>query len=161
MSAPQHEPVTGGCQCGSLRYTVSFRKREYPKSHTCQCTQCRKHTGTLIAPFLDMKTTQLEWSPESRSEGNPFREFSATPGVYRGFCQKCGTPLTWRSDEKPHLIEILLGTVDEKFLSQRPELTTPVGQYWCKYFIKGVTDTIPTGDLWWETRELGKKVEKS
>ncbi|KAI4245365.1 MAG: hypothetical protein L6R42_010201, partial [Xanthoria sp. 1 TBL-2021] len=87
-------------------------------SHICQCTQCRKHTGSLMAHLITVTPSQLRWLSES-DDGRPsaaFKEFSSSKGVYRGFCSSCGCAFTWRSDATADEIEILIGTIDEKWL---------------------------------------------
>ena len=41
--------------------------------------------------------------------------FESSPGVGRGFCSQCGTPLTWEGDgeELGPLVEIHIGTLDD------------------------------------------------
>lgn len=105
-----------------------------------------------------MSPSNIEWavpqatSTEPGSSGSPtstFREYGSSPGCYRGFCEKCGTTLTWRNEKTPEKIDIMLGAVDEGCMEK--ELCIPVGgQFWCKNFIKGVTDIIPDGDKWVE-----------
>ena len=80
--------------------------------------QCRKHCGSLMAQFIMVKPSQLQWSNASGGNGarESFKEFSSSKGVYRGFCSSCGSALTWRSEEQADGVEILLGTVDETYL---------------------------------------------
>ncbi|KAL8868150.1 MAG: hypothetical protein Q9174_005180, partial [Haloplaca sp. 1 TL-2023] len=100
--------ISGGCLCAAVRYT----------SHICQCTQCRKHSGSLVAHFITVNPSQLQWSNASNGNEKPqsFKEFSSSKGVYRGFCSSCGSALTWRSEGQADEVEIMLGTVDETYL---------------------------------------------
>ncbi|KAL8738392.1 MAG: hypothetical protein Q9181_000814 [Wetmoreana brouardii] len=112
--------VTGGCLCGAVRYSIDFPAGSTwpPESHICQCTQCRKHTGSLMAPFINLKPSQFRWSktPSGSETPEAYKEFSSSKGVYRGFCSSCGAALNWRSPEVTDVIEILIGTIDEKWL---------------------------------------------
>ncbi|RYE59425.1 MAG: aldehyde-activating protein, partial [Rhizobiaceae bacterium] len=38
-----HEPFTGGCTCGAVRYTVTG---EPVAMVDCQCRQCQRESGT-------------------------------------------------------------------------------------------------------------------
>lgn len=92
-----------------------------PQAHTCQCTQCRKHSGSLVVHFVTISPSQISWcSPGSHSPSitppSPFKEFSSSAKGRRGFCAECGTALSWRADDLPEELEILTGTVDEAFL---------------------------------------------
>lgn len=121
------------------------------KTHTCQCTQCRKRSGALIAPWIDTTSSRVLWNCGSRpaaktaraSDLQSFSEFSATPGVYRGFCKRCGSPLTYRSEESPEELEITTGSVDGEVLAGemgRVLGKASEGHFWCANFIEGVTD---------------------
>ncbi|KAL8764318.1 MAG: hypothetical protein Q9184_000023 [Pyrenodesmia sp. 2 TL-2023] len=111
--------ITGGCLCGAVRFVIDFSAGSM-QSHICQCTQCRKATGSLIPHLITIKPSQLRWtnpSPSSNLKASePYKEFSSSKGVYRGFCSACGTAFTWRTDETADEIEILIGTIDEKWL---------------------------------------------
>ncbi|CUS13483.1 unnamed protein product [Tuber aestivum] len=152
MSEETHTPVTGGCLCGAIHYKVSFPagpETEWPPvPHICQCTQCRKNTGSLVVHFFIIEPKTVTWS----SPAPTYREYSASPGRFRGFCDKCGTLLTWRSEASPNEIEITTGSLDESVLKEFGDiLGKPVGgQYWCSNAIKGLTDVIPVGDRYTE-----------
>lgn len=56
----------------------------------------------------------------------------------------------------------MAGSLDEDVLASpwAAGLTRPIGgQFWCKRFIKGVTDGIQDGTRWLEGPTLGFKVE--
>jgi len=38
--------------------------------------------------------------------------YSAQPGVEYGFCNRCGSSLFWRADDKPDSVSICAGTLD-------------------------------------------------
>ncbi len=77
---------SGGCQCGAVRFRV-----EGPVHHAsiCNCRMCQKAFGNFFAPFATF-TAPVEWT-----RGRP-TEFRSSQVVSRGFCNKCGTPLTYR-----------------------------------------------------------------
>ena len=123
-----HEPITGGCLCGQVRYTISFPTEDTwpPNSHVCQCTQCRKASGSLISPFLKVPTANITWSRpdlaslplefQSSSPPSPFRQFQSSHAARRGFCGNCGSTLTFWNETTPEEFDIATGTVDEKWL---------------------------------------------
>ena len=46
MQVPQNREMTGGCQCGAIRYEItSFPLLLY----TCNCTDCQRQTGSAFA----------------------------------------------------------------------------------------------------------------
>ncbi|KAJ7640244.1 hypothetical protein B0H17DRAFT_994820 [Mycena rosella] len=67
--------VTGGCLCEGVRYQIDFAPdHDWENTpNTCQCTQCRKMTGSLVGTFHTVKTTELTWlaKPPTRSTRLP------------------------------------------------------------------------------------------
>lgn len=94
--------------------------------HTCQCTQCRKQTGCLIATFLTVHPSELSISATINGEtirapfddfSYPgFKEFASSETGRRGFCSNCGSSMFWRDIAVKEEVEIFLGTVDEEHL---------------------------------------------
>jgi len=88
------EIFSGGCQCGAVRFRV-----EGPVHHAsiCNCRMCQKAFGNLMAPFASFKA-KVEWT-----RGRPTL-FRSSQAVRRGFCNRCGTPLTYQiGDGNPAL----------------------------------------------------------
>ncbi|MDP1729887.1 MAG: GFA family protein [Devosia sp.] len=83
------EMLTGGCQCGAVRYRVAG-----PPHHAsiCNCRMCQKALGNLMAPFANFEAS-VEWT-----RGGP-TFFQSSARVRRGFCNRCGTPLTYQWGE--------------------------------------------------------------
>lgn len=133
-SRPPHEPITGGCLCGQVRYIINFPTAGTwpPNSSNCQCTQCRKAGGSLVAPWLVVPICDLAWSQpntasipfdfHSNFPPAPFREFQSSPSARRGFCSDCGSTLSFHDQKSLEEIEIATGTMDEKwFIGDRTE----------------------------------------
>ena len=80
--------LTGGCQCGAVRFRVEGRPREVS---ICHCRMCQKATGGLFGPFASVRTADLAWT---RGERKLFR---SSQFIARGFCGDCGTPLTFEA----------------------------------------------------------------
>ena len=80
------ESFSGGCQCGAVRFRV-----QGPVHHAsiCNCRMCQKAFGNLMAPFASFKAP-VEWT-----RGKPTL-FRSSQAVQRGFCNKCGTPLSYQ-----------------------------------------------------------------
>ncbi|KAI5921872.1 glutathione-dependent formaldehyde-activating GFA [Camillea tinctor] len=144
---PKPTTITGGCLCGSIRYRVDFpQDHDFVQSScTCQCTQCRRSTGTLIFAAHSVALRNLTYT----SATDTLRNYSATRGFQRGFCATCGSFLYWR-DESRDVVELAVGCVDEEFLVGEHgsegfgrALASPEGNHvWCQNEIKGVTDRM-------------------
>ena len=97
------KPITGGCQCGAIRYSAESLGR----ASICHCRMCQKAFGSFFGPLVHIKG--LKWT-----RGEP-SVFASSNKVQRGFCGKCGTPLTFDYGSP----EIAIGTLDD------PELAPP------------------------------------
>ncbi len=91
--------ITGGCQCGAVRYRVKALGR----SSVCHCRMCQRAFGSFYAPLVIAHG--LEWTQGER------RLFASSNISQRGFCGDCGTPLSLEnfSDDQ---VEIATGTLD-------------------------------------------------
>jgi len=78
--------ATGGCQCGAVRYALM---KEPHGSDLCHCRMCQRATGNLFGAFADCKVEDVVWM-----RGRP-RFFASSNLIERGFCEVCGTPLTY------------------------------------------------------------------
>jgi len=86
--------LTGGCQCGAVRYRVTG-EAEYP--HLCHCRMCQKASGNFFLPLIGAAKTEFEWT-----RGEPAWFHSSGP-VRRGFCRNCGTPLAFDTVGDSHI----------------------------------------------------------
>lgn len=95
--------ITGGCQCGAVRYRVSRLGR----SSICHCRMCQKAFGSYFAPLVEAES--LEWTRGERAV------FASSNLSSRGFCARCGTPLTLETGDQ---IELAVGTLDDPSLAE-------------------------------------------
>ena len=124
-SDPSPLPLEGGCLCGAGRYRISAKPRH---ADYCHCRMCQRSTGAPVVPWLTVASEAFAWTT---GEPAVFRSSSAAE---RGFCARCGTPLTFRYLAK-HRINVALGSLDE------PAKVRPTLQH-------GIESRVP----WW--REL-------
>jgi hypothetical protein len=97
-----HLPLTGGCQCGAVRYEV----RALPDDpHVCHCRMCQKAFGGLFAALASVPVAALVVT-----RGRP-GVFRSSVVVERGFCRDCGTPLFFRYVDMAHAC-FALATLD-------------------------------------------------
>ena len=98
-------PITGGCNCGAVRYEVS---EPFDSASYCHCTRCQRRTGTAASPngrvapgsfrVLTGGDRLCAWKPES--------------GFEKWFCGDCGSALFSRSPSDPDQVGVRLGTLD-------------------------------------------------
>ncbi len=80
------DTIQGGCRCGAVRYEAMG---EPNKVAYCHCESCRMATAAPVAVNAMYEEDRFRFT-----KGNP-RTYESSPGVLRGFCPVCGTPLTW------------------------------------------------------------------
>ncbi|MEM7506678.1 MAG: GFA family protein [Pseudomonadota bacterium] len=95
--------LTGRCYCGATHIqsaagplTVAY----------CHCADCRRWTGAPVAAFAAVPAEDFTLDPDPGAH-------SATPGVDRWNCAKCGSPLAARFDYLPEQIYIPIGVIDQ------------------------------------------------
>ncbi len=102
--AEESGPVTGGCMCGAVRYEVVGEPRIV--GH-CHCHSCRRHTGAPVVTLVAFEADQVKFTKRDR------KIYNSSPGVRRGFCDKCGTSLTWEGEYTGHaIIDLHISTLD-------------------------------------------------
>jgi len=95
---------TGGCLCGKVR----FETEGDPKWIVyCHCQSCRRHTASPVAAFAGFRREQVTFATPDRSI------YASSPGVWRGFCARCGTPLSYESERSAGELHLYVGTFDE------------------------------------------------
>ncbi|KAF7548150.1 hypothetical protein G7Z17_g7254 [Cylindrodendrum hubeiense] len=142
MTSETPENITGGCLCGGVRYIITFPPDFSFESTTCQCSQCRKNSGSLIMRSLNVPLSALKYSSQ-----DTLSTYRATPKAERGFCSKCGSFLSWRN-ESEQTISLTVGAFDEEVLSRWGVLLTDAKTHlWCEDEIPGVTDHLK-GEKW-------------
>jgi len=92
--------VSGGCQCGAVRFRVDGA---LGRASICHCRMCQKAFGSFYGPLVS--APGLAWT-----RGAP-KYFQSSNRVRRGFCGDCGTPLTFEPDDGP--AEVAIGAFDD------------------------------------------------
>ncbi|HZZ35843.1 MAG TPA: GFA family protein [Caulobacteraceae bacterium] len=93
-------PMTGGCQCGAVRFRVDG---PVGRASICHCRMCQKATGGFFGPYVSAHG--VTWT-----RGEPKR-FASSNRVRRGFCGECGTTLTF--EYSAEVTELAIGAFDD------------------------------------------------
>ena len=112
--------ITGGCQCGAVRYAIHG---ELGRPSICHCRMCQKAFGAFYAPLVSAPHSAFELT---RGALGIFR---SSDQAERGFCRDCGTPLTFRYVEGDS-IDVSIGSLDDPVrvkpvIQFRPESRLP------------------------------------
>lgn len=94
--------VTGGCECGAVRFTVTGALRDVVN---CHCGQCRRFHGHVGA-YTNTARAALSFGEE-----RGLRWYQSSSFARRGFCGACGSSLFWQALEGD-VISIAAGCLD-------------------------------------------------
>lgn len=125
-------PLTGGCNCGAVRYSIESQPLAVM---ACHCTSCRRQSGAaysvnLVVPVDAMTVTGelAVWSDPDTQSGQP---------VLRQFCGVCGSPIRSLPASAPGIFAVKAGTLD------RPDELAPQAHVWTESRIAWVD--VPEG----------------
>jgi hypothetical protein len=98
--------LTGGCNCGAVRFEVT---EPLVSANYCHCTRCQRRTGAAASPnaatvpgsfhILQGEDQLKAWKPED--------------GWEKWFCGECGSALFSRDGANPDRVGVRLGAFDE------------------------------------------------
>lgn len=125
-------PITGGCNCRAIRYTLD---RAPLAVVACHCTSCRRQSGAAYSVNLLVHATSMtvngnlaSWIDHDTESGQP---------LAREFCGQCGSPIRSVPSASPGFYAVKAGTLDE------PDAFAPVMHIWTESRIDWVA--IPEG----------------
>jgi hypothetical protein len=99
------EPLTGGCNCGGVRFELTS-----PPLHAsyCHCTRCQRRSGAAASPQARVEPGSVRitagedllkaWEPEG--------------GFAKVFCSRCGSSLFSREPGATDPFSVRLGVFD-------------------------------------------------
>ena len=105
--------LTGGCQCGAVRYRLA---KPPSRANVCHCRMCQKASGAPFMAFAAVKHSELEWT-----RGAP-KTFASSAVAERGFCAECGTQLSYRAFEG-EWVSVTIASLDD------PSAVAPTAQF--------------------------------
>ena len=112
-------PLTGGCQCGAVRYRITGKPVTF---YLCHCSECQRHTSSAFGESLRLRRDDLEVYGELKlttrgSESGTLRE--------GWFCPQCGVRI-WHGSEGSTFVNIKAGTLDDT------SWLVPAGHIWTR-----------------------------
>lgn len=107
--------LRGSCLCGGIRFEITG---PLIGASNCHCSMCRKQHGAAFRSRARVDKSDFKWV-----QGEALVTFyESTPGVFRGFCRVCGSPiinkfapgtaLAARDPKAPSRYGIALATLD-------------------------------------------------
>ncbi len=114
-------PLEGGCQCGSLRYSLSAPPLMI---YCCHCANCQKIAGSAFVvsatvietafAFIKGAPAKTEWMSDVGNER------------YGWFCPDCGCRIAHGQTPSINILSLRAGTFDDT------SWVEPVGHIWTK-----------------------------
>ena len=117
------EHYEGGCMCGAIRYRIGG-----PPTYAgiCHCDDCRRATGGAYVPWFGVTPENFEVTT------GELTEHESSPGIWRGFCGRCGSSLSFRGKDWTD-IAITIASLDE------PNAITPESNVFLRERLHWVT----------------------
>jgi hypothetical protein len=97
--------LEGGCLCGGVRFRVTGK---LGPAGFCHCQQCRRASGSAFAANAPVRTRYFALT----AGADLVSEYESSPGKFRAFCRRCGSPLYSRRDSEPEIRRLRLGSFD-------------------------------------------------
>jgi hypothetical protein len=96
--------VEGHCLCGAVMFEYAA---EPNWTLHCHCESCRRATSSPMTTWISVPRSAFRFT-----RGEP-RTFSSSPGVTRGFCGTCGSPLTYESERVPDEVHLFAASLSD------------------------------------------------
>ena len=97
------DSMTGGCSCGKVRFTAQIADDD---AYLCHCRMCQRASGGIFAALAGGSPDNFAWT-----RGTP-AFFASSSLAKRGFCEKCGTPLSFKYDTPTARMYTTIGSLD-------------------------------------------------
>jgi hypothetical protein len=104
-SAHDRVPLTGGCNCGAVRYEVAA---PLVKASYCHCKRCQRRSGAAASASAH----PAEGAFRIVAGEDRLRMWQPEGGGEKWFCGDCGSALFGRNPAHPDPIGIRMGTFD-------------------------------------------------
>jgi hypothetical protein len=90
-------PTVGHCLCRAAQFV--FDGAPTATIH-CHCETCRRTTSSPMTTWLSVPKSAFRFTKGTASV------YASSPGVRRGFCPTCGSPLFYENDKNPAEIDL-------------------------------------------------------
>lgn len=114
-----NEDLSGGCNCGAVRYRLKAGARL--PMYACHCTDCQTRTGSAFSEHMLVAESDLEVSGPL-AEGTLTQHSGAVSTVYG--CKRCLARIYATSDRRGSFASLRCGTLDNS------AMLTPAAHLW-------------------------------
>src|SRR4051794_34152570 len=95
--------MSGGCQCGRVRYSGKVAP---DAAYLCHCRMCQRATGSAAGHFVSVERAKIRFEEEPDW-------YDSSPIARRGFCSACGSPIAFQYKDDLDWIHLSVGTFDK------------------------------------------------
>lgn len=103
MDRISNDQLEGGCQCGAVRYVA---KGAPLMTALCHCSMCRHASAAPAVAWVLFEEANVRFT-----SGQP-TTYASSSEARRGFCSRCGTPLSFTASYIPGLIDLTVCSLD-------------------------------------------------
>lgn len=104
--------LTGGCACGTVRYSVDAVPYD---TGWCHCRICQQVSGSGGMVFTTVALTHFTITQGLEKLGR----FASTPFGERRYCRECGSPIAMHVQHQASEIDIAAASLDD------PDIVAP------------------------------------
>lgn len=98
--------LTGKCLCEAVHYQI---EGDLGPIYHCHCSKCRRWHGAAFRTRASIRHSQFSWL---KGEDN-LSYYASSENVTKCFCTTCGSPLISRYADKPDIIGVPLGGIEQ------------------------------------------------
>ena len=91
--------------CGGIRYEIDG---EIKKITNCHCSLCRKMSGSAFSSGATVPVNSFRFVAGHEL----LKEWESSPGYFRQFCGRCGSPILKRKIKDLENFRLRVGTLD-------------------------------------------------
>ena len=100
-----HLPLTGGCNCGAVRFEIT---QPLVDAGYCHCTRCQRRTGTAASLNGGVAPDAFRLL----SGADQLARYRPAAGWDKVFCAACGSALFSQSAAHPENVGVRFGVLD-------------------------------------------------
>lgn len=100
-------PYTGGCQCGSVRYTLTA---EPIRTVACHCKECQRQSGSAFGMSMLVPADSLKVTGPTKSFTRIADSGNENTGI---FCPTCGVRIYQIPKHVENVLVLKPGTLDD------------------------------------------------
>ncbi len=93
----------GHCLCGAVCFEF---EHDAGQAFHCHCESCRRAASSVVTTWITVPRDKVRFT-----NGEP-KYFSSSPGVRRGFCGTCGSPLSYESPVHPDDVDLYAASLE-------------------------------------------------